>query len=154
MLEVTGGMTSPRPLKHAVLLAVKIALALGGLASIALVGLLALALFGHVGREDARGGHGRLDLGSIGNTLVRYHARAGRLPASFEGLLPLADRGVTDGVPRDPWGNPYSYTLKDDTVEVRSLGADRSPGGTGNDADIVVHIPRTQGHRGEGRVTP
>jgi hypothetical protein len=150
-------MTSQRPLKHAVLLALKIAFALGGLASIGLVGLvglLALALFGHVGREDARGGRGRLDLGSIGNTLVRYHARAGRRPASFEGLLPLADREVTDGVPRDPWGTPYSYTLKDDTVEVRSLGADSALGGTGNDADIVVRIPRTQGHRGESRVTP
>lgn len=76
----------------------------------------------------------------------------GRLPTEQEGLRLLAEspgapeleqrwRGpyLEEGVPRDPWGNPYQYSPRPAgsyAFTLYSLGADGQPGGTGNDADI------------------
>lgn len=80
----------------------------------------------------------------------------GRYPTADEGLSLLIQRptdpvaGATwygpymdDGLPTDPWGQPYRYAppLKDEagldrTPFVFSLGADLQPGGNGLDTDI------------------
>jgi general secretion pathway protein G len=43
-------------------------------------------------------------------------------------------------LPEDPWGQPYNYaapgTNNPHSFDVWSWGADGSPGGTGDDADI------------------
>ncbi|MBU2605857.1 MAG: type II secretion system major pseudopilin GspG [Alphaproteobacteria bacterium] len=80
----------------------------------------------------------------------------GRYPTADESLNLLIQRPtdpaaaatwygpyMDDGLPTDPWGQPYRYTppLKDAggldrTPFVYSLGADQQPGGSGLDTDI------------------
>lgn len=76
----------------------------------------------------------------------------GRFPSQQEGLQLLSRRPadeklgqrwqgpyLEDGVPDDPWGNPYQYAPQpsgDHAIVLYSFGADGQRGGTGNDADI------------------
>lgn len=78
----------------------------------------------------------------------------GRFPSREEGLRWLAEppgdpkvgsrwRGpyLEDGLPADPWGNPYQYAPQSggsDPFSLYSFGADGRPGGEGDDADIGV----------------
>lgn len=43
----------------------------------------------------------------------------------------------------DPWGTPYQYTLKNNGAryEIKSLGADKAPGGETVNADITLEGP-------------
>jgi general secretion pathway protein G len=81
----------------------------------------------------------------------------GRLPTAEEGLAVLyakpADpraaerwRGpyLDEAVPLDPWDHPYQYSIPGrdgQSFALYSLGADRAPGGEGNDADIGILPP-------------
>src|SRR5690606_25530636 len=76
----------------------------------------------------------------------------GRFPTSGEGLNLLVQRPadqvvaqrwqgpyLDDGVPADPWGNPYEYSPQpsvDRDFTLYAFGAAGRPGGTGFDADI------------------
>lgn len=76
----------------------------------------------------------------------------GRYPTSDEGmgLLQASADSVSvmwagpyldEGVPPDPWGNPYRYraaTSSTDRGQVYSYGADNAEGGSGLDADIGI----------------
>ncbi len=58
------------------------------------------------------------------------------------GAAPEPRRGKQDGyidrLPKDPWGEPYQYLNPGahGAIDIYSLGADRQPGGEGNNADI------------------
>jgi general secretion pathway protein G len=43
----------------------------------------------------------------------------------------------------DPWGTPYQYTLKNNGAryDIKSLGADKSPGGETVNSDITLEGP-------------
>jgi len=72
----------------------------------------------------------------------------GRFPTNDEGLEGLVSRPAVatgwngpylkGGVPADPWGSPYHYENpgRHAQIDIVSLGADRSPGGEGENADI------------------
>lgn len=76
----------------------------------------------------------------------------GRVPTQAEGLQLLVDppadpalgkrwQGpyLEDGVPQDPWGNPYQYAPRpsgNHSFVLYSFGADGRAGGEGTDADI------------------
>ena len=76
----------------------------------------------------------------------------GRFPSEQEGLQLLVARPgdarlatrwsgpyLDEGVPGDPWGNPYQYSPKaagDHPLTLYSTGADGKPGGTDYDADV------------------
>jgi len=76
----------------------------------------------------------------------------GRFPTEEEGLSLLTSRPsdpklaqrwqgpyLEEGVPPDPWGNPYRYSPRPSgthSFSLYSLGADGQPGGEGLDADI------------------
>lgn len=78
----------------------------------------------------------------------------GRLPTAQEGLALLERapsnaaeaprwRGpyLDDGLPQDPWGQPYQYSIpgaNGQPFALYSLGADGKPGGSGDDADIGI----------------
>ena len=81
--------------------------------------------------------------------LEMYKLDVGRFPSSDMGLEALmrAPGGVRgwngpylrgSEVPVDPWGNDYQYRQpgKQGAYDVVSLGADGSPGGSGENADI------------------
>ena len=81
-----------------------------------------------------------------------FHLDVGRLPTQEEGLAvlehaPAEDKGgnrwkgpyLDEGVPKDPWGNPYQYAIPGSNgmaFALYSFGADGKRGGQGNDADI------------------
>lgn len=71
----------------------------------------------------------------------------GRFPTTAEGLDALVTNpGATGwngpylrrGLPQDPWGNAYRYESpgRNGDVDIYTLGADNSPGGSGENADL------------------
>lgn len=76
----------------------------------------------------------------------------GRFPAEQEGLQLLSQKPsderlaarwsgpyLDEGVPNDPWGNPYQYSPAASSkyaITLYSTGADGKPGGSDYDADI------------------
>ncbi|WP_338867450.1 type II secretion system protein GspG [Myxococcus stipitatus] len=60
----------------------------------------------------------------------------GRFPSQEEGFQPLIDAKLMEGVPLDPWGNPYVYWTDGKNGAVVSYGADGKKGGMGLDADL------------------
>ena len=72
----------------------------------------------------------------------------GRYPTRDEGLEALVSdssgvRGwngpyLRKGLPSDPWGNPYRYDYPGNNgeIDIYTYGADNSPGGTGENADV------------------
>lgn len=66
----------------------------------------------------------------------RYRAAKRDLPDSLAGLVP----DWLDREPPDPWGRPLLYQRKAAGAGYRlaCLGADGKPGGSGDDADLVV----------------
>ena len=84
----------------------------------------------------------------IEKALELYKLDVGRFPTTQQGLNALmqAPSGATGwagpylkgGVPSDPWGGTYKYVYPaaNGDVEIVSLGADGTPGGEGEAADI------------------
>jgi general secretion pathway protein G len=86
----------------------------------------------------------KLDMQNVGLALKIHRKKTGRVPTTTEGLQFLLDAGFVDAMPLDPWGHPYGYVRSEDAVELRSLGADGEPGGTGDDEDLVLRVPHEQ----------
>ena len=105
-----------------------------------------------IGRPDqARVTVTRTDLRTVANALEMYRLDNRRYPTSRQGLRALVERptdaplpvnwspgGYLAGLPKDAWGNPLVYVSPGETAafDLRSLGADGNPGGTGLDADL------------------
>lgn len=70
----------------------------------------------------------------VARAVEAYRRQNGRFPATLDALVP---RQLPE-VPPDPWDAALSYESTGRGYRLRSDGADRSPGGTGDDADIVV----------------
>lgn len=75
------------------------------------------------------------DIRGILLALKLFNDEQGRYPTTDEGLTILVERNLLDGVPKDPWGHPYSYAFEPQGPLVRSFGADGKPGETGRDMD-------------------
>lgn len=95
-----------------------------------------------------RAGH---DIRAIEAALDLYRLDNFRYPTTAQGLSalvaspqlePRATNWNADGylrkLPKDPWGQPYGYQHPGEkaSIEVYSLGADGTPGGEGENADI------------------
>ncbi len=113
-----------------------------------LMGLVLPTVIGQLGR--ARGKVARLDIGNIESALDIYRLDVGRYPTQSEGLAALIEKPASleswqgpylkqKAVPADPWGHPYRYRMPGEHGEfdLYSLGADDTPGGTGENADIT-----------------
>jgi len=112
-----------------------------------LAALVGPRMFGKVGKSKQKAAKAQISL--FETTLDTYRLDVGKYPNAEQGLEAL--RVKPDGeekwdgpylskdVPLDPWGNPYVYESPSDhgDYEIMSLGADGSPGGDGEDADIV-----------------
>lgn len=88
-----------------------------------------------------------VQIADLEKSLEIFKLDVGRFPSSEEGLNALVTKPdsaagwngpyLKGGLPNDPWGKPYKYTLgANGAVEVLSLGADGAPGGDGENADI------------------
>jgi general secretion pathway protein G len=140
-LESTRGMTSRRPLPHALREAGKALLAVG---AVALLLLFVFSLGISVNWAEPKRDRAKLDLRSIWSELQLYRRQTGRLPSTSEGLQPLVGRRALEQLPLDPWGNHYDYALDAKGLMLRSRGPDGEVGGTEDNEDIVLRIPRSE----------
>jgi type II secretory pathway pseudopilin PulG len=116
-------------------------LALAGIA-IAIVSIL-LLLAGYVALGfdkpdgDHRQGRAQADLGQLVTALNVYFLENERTyPASLEPLRPA----YNGRLPQDPYTKAdYTYIRTMEGFELRCLGRDGAPGGTGPDKDIVFN---------------
>lgn len=101
--------------------------------------------------DEARVMAAKQDIASLMQALKLYRLDNQRYPVTEQGLQALVTRptstplplnwkmgGYVERLPQDPWGNPYQYLNPGvhGEIDIFSLGADGSPGGETNDADI------------------
>lgn len=114
-----------------------------------LTGIVAPRFLSQIQRSETTTARAQLD--AFRKALEAFRIDNGRYPTTEEGLQALvtAPAGASrwhgpylqDAVPTDPWGSPYRYQAPGENghdYQVTSLGADRAPGGTGQDADISI----------------
>ncbi len=89
-----------------------------------------------------------LQIADLEKSLEIFKLDVGRFPNTKEGLEALAVRPgalsgwngpyLKGGVPADPWGKPYIFKSPSENggIEILTLGADGTPGGEGENADI------------------
>ncbi len=139
-----------RPLQHAKsgysLLEILIVLAIIAMI-VALVGPRLIAQL-----DKSRVVAARVQMQGLKAALSTMRLDINRYPTAEEGLALLqtapsesvpgwAGPYMDGGLPKDPWGNPYSYAppaTSSDAPVITTLGADGKPGGTGNDSDLSV----------------
>jgi len=116
-----------------------------------IIGLLASYVgpryFAQVGKSEVKAARAQMD--ALDKALEQYRLDVGRFPSTEQGLGALFTRPNNEpkwsgpylkkAVPPDPWGTPYQYKSPGEHGEfdLVSLGKDRRPGGSGEDADIV-----------------
>lgn len=112
-----------------------------------LVGVVGPRVVGYLG--GAKSKTARIQVEQLGAALDLYLVDMGQYPSQEEGLRALtlapADAEFWNGpyltkrqVPLDPWGAEFYYVIpgEDRAYDLYTLGADRSEGGEGQDADI------------------
>lgn len=118
---------------------------------VVILGILAAVIVPNVmDRPDmARVAAAKQDIAQISQALKLYRLDNQAYPSTDQGLQALIAKPATNPVPgnwrkylerlpKDPWGNDYQYLnpgVKGE-FDVFSLGADKAPGGEGNNADI------------------
>ncbi|OGA18581.1 MAG: type II secretion system protein GspG [Betaproteobacteria bacterium RIFCSPLOWO2_02_FULL_66_14] len=101
--------------------------------------------------DEARIIAAKQDIASLMQALKLYRLDNQRYPTTEQGLQALVTKptaapiptnwktgGYIERLPKDPWGNAYQFLNPGvhGEIDVFSYGADRAPGGEGNDADI------------------
>lgn len=114
--------------------------------------LVAPMVFGHISDAKVAAADSQIEI--FGLALDAYRMDNDWYPSTPQGLAALAAppsgdpparrwRGpyLKKGIPLDPWDRPYVYEGPSDahpeSYEVRTLGRDGKPGGTGEDADLT-----------------
>lgn len=120
-----------------------------------IIGLLAAFVgpkyFGEISKSQTQVAAAQIE--AFSQALDQFRIDTGHYPTAAEGLASLfAAPGSSSepkwngpylkkGVPPDPWGNAYVYTIPSATqgkdYDLVSYGADGQPGGTGANADIT-----------------
>lgn len=93
--------------------------------------------------DEAENTTAKAEIRTFKNALISYRLTFKRFPTNEEGLDALIhnekNKSFLDAseVPSDPWGNPYVYKIEGSRdFEVISYGADGTPGGDAENADI------------------
>ncbi len=116
-----------------------------------ILGLLAAIVVpkyvGHVGKSKQQAAQAQIEI--FGTVLDTFRLDVGRYPTTEEGLEALRKAPSTVGnwngpylpreIPKDPWDNAYVYKSPGEHGEydLISYGADKAPGGEGENKDIV-----------------
>ena len=114
-----------------------------------LAGLVGPRLFGKVDASKVKTAETQVRM--LKTALQTFRLDVGRYPTPEEGLAVLEKRPegeaiptwagpyLDEGLPADPWGNPFQYRnepAEGQDFTLYSLGADGKPGGEGLDADL------------------
>jgi len=100
--------------------------------------------------DDAQLTKAKADISGIENAMKFYRLDNFAYPSTEQGIEALVTKpndpmvrnwkpgGYLDGMPKDPWGNPYLYLNPGNNgeIDIYTLGADGQPGGEGLAADI------------------
>jgi hypothetical protein len=70
----------------------------------------------------------------LAREIETFRGENGRVPAALEELVPAK----ISAVPLDPWRHPFVYEANAGGYTLRCLGADGSPGGAADAADLIV----------------
>jgi len=112
-----------------------------------LVGLVGPRLFQNVGKSKQAAAKAQIEL--FGAALDQYRLDVGSYPNASQGLDALQKNPnvpnwngpyLKKSVPRDPWGEAYKYRCcpgQFGDYDIWSEGADKAPGGDGENADVV-----------------
>lgn len=113
-----------------------------------LTGIVAPRFMGQISRSEATAARAQLD--ALDKALQSYRMDTGRFPTAAQGLRALVQQPAEETrwrgpylqgeVPPDPWGQPYQYRMpgaQGRDYELLSYGRDRTPGGSGEDADLL-----------------
>lgn len=112
-----------------------------------LAALVAPRMFGKVGKSKQKAAKAQISM--FETALDTYRLDVGKYPTTDMGLQALREKPedvekwdgpyLPKNIPLDPWGNAYEYRSPGEHGEydILSHGADRSPGGENEDADIV-----------------
>jgi general secretion pathway protein G len=116
-----------------------------------IIGLLASYVgpryFSQVGKSEVKAARAQMD--AFDKALEQYRLDVGRFPSTEQGLAALVARPNNEpkwqgpylkkAPPPDPWGSTYLYKSPGEhgDYDLMSLGKDRRPGGSGEDADIT-----------------
>ena len=116
-----------------------------------LIAIAAPMVFNQLGGAKHRTAETQVE--NFATALSYYRLNTGSFPDASQGLQALISQpsgasgwngpyiDAQNGVPDDPWGNPFSYEVTGPgQVTIRSLGRDGQEGGDGEDADIVRTI--------------
>jgi general secretion pathway protein G len=106
-----------------------------------IIGLLATVVIINVMPATDRAAQTRVraDLATIEQAIDMYRLENMRYPTTQEGLNALVPNYVRR-LPNDPWNNSYVYVAPGPNgapFRIASLGADKSEGGSGENADIT-----------------
>jgi general secretion pathway protein G len=117
--------------------------------------LVAPQILGRI--DEARITKAREDMKLYESALDMYRMDNFRYPTSEQGLDALVHRpndpniknyrpeGYVKQLVKDPWGHDYVYVAPGTggaPYDLMSFGADGTPGGTGNDADLSIRDPK------------
>ena len=90
--------------------------------------------FGGV-RDRAKIQQAKVELGILSQSLKRYEMLSNMLPASLDALSNKPSDADTEWVKmldkpisKDPWGNPYEYSINGSEFVLKSMGPDRQTG--------------------------
>jgi type II secretion system protein G len=89
----------------------------------------------------------RLDVQNAAAALETYRVTYQRYPDPAQGFAPLVATRILKVQPKDPWGQPLTWALRDGEPVVTSWGADEAPGGEGDGADLRSDAPDPQARR-------
>jgi general secretion pathway protein G len=112
-----------------------------------LTALVAPRLMGRVGKAKQKTAQTQIHM--LSTALELFYLDVGRYPTEEEGLKALSQKpGNLPGwggpylekdVPKDPWGSDYVYKNpgENSPYDIISYGADKAPGGEGENQDIT-----------------
>ena len=110
---------------------------------ITIIGLLGTLVVTKVAPMLAKGNATKIkyDLKKISEAATFILSDTGSYPESIDEMINAVDdegnaiTGALDKTPKDPWGNPYEYEIRDGKPLVICRGRDANTGGEGDDQD-------------------
>ena len=112
-----------------------------------LTALVAPRLMGRVGKAKQKTAQTQIHM--LSTALELFYLDIGRYPTEEEGLKALSQKPgnlpdwggpyLEKEVPKDPWGHDYVYKIPGEKspYDIISYGADKAPGGEGENQDIT-----------------
>ena len=109
-----------------------------------LIAILATQVQGRL--KKAKMNQAKIQIAEIGKALDMYYSECNNYPTTEEGLEALVKQPSSCSnwgpepyvkkLNKDPWGGEFIYESAGNTYVLKSLGADKREGGSGDSADI------------------